>query len=183
MQLARLFLLLAFMAPLGFNFPKFMQMAFSKSERAFPFQLVSFARVTCKWGRENDEQASRLMVFLHLTEMILLIFKFWNTLFFSTRIEWICFLISFNCYFLLFRSYIDIVKPKYHQYWGGIQQIVSRTLSGFCYLCQQLAYLVFSRIFLIACKIGELLGNYQEYPAKSVGKQGEEFLIAALVKS
>jgi hypothetical protein len=31
--------------------------------------------------------------------------------------------------------------------------------------------------------IGELLGSYQEYAAKSVGKQGREFLIAALVKS
>jgi hypothetical protein len=38
----------------------------------------------------------------------------------------------------------------------------------------------FNRIF---SKICELLGSYQEYPAKSVGKQGEEFLIAALVKS
>jgi hypothetical protein len=56
-------------------------------------------------------------------------------------------------------------------------------LSGFCYLCQQLACLVFSRIFLIASEIGELLESYQEYPAKSVGKQGDELLIAALVKS
>jgi hypothetical protein len=38
-------------------------------------------------------------------------------------------------------------------------------------------------IFLIASKTGELLRSYQEYAAKSVGKQGEEFLIAALVKS
>jgi hypothetical protein len=42
---------------------------------------------------------------------------------------------------------------------------------------------VFSRIFLIASKIGESLGSYQEYPAKLVGKQREEFLIAAQVKS
>jgi hypothetical protein len=34
----------------------------------------------------------------------------------------------------------------------------------------------------MASKIGELLGSYQEYPAKSVGKQGKEFLIAAQVK-
>jgi hypothetical protein len=60
---------------------------------------------------------------------------------------------------------------------------LSGLLSGFRYLCQQLAYLVFSRQFLIASKIGESLGSYQEYPAKSVGKQGEEFLIAALVIS
>jgi hypothetical protein len=31
--------------------------------------------------------------------------------------------------------------------------------------------------------MGDLLRSYQEYPAKSVGKQGEEFLIAALLKS
>jgi hypothetical protein len=54
----------------------------------------------------------------------------------------------------------------------GIYQIVFRTLSGFRYLCQQLVYTVLSRIFLIASKIGELLRSYQEYPAKSVGKQG-----------
>jgi hypothetical protein len=36
---------------------------------------------------------------------------------------------------------------------------------------------------MIAIKSGELLRSYQEYPAKSVGKQAEEFLIAALVKS
>jgi hypothetical protein len=36
---------------------------------------------------------------------------------------------------------------------------------------------------MIASEFDELLGSYQEYPAKSVGKQGEEFLIAALVKS
>jgi hypothetical protein len=65
----------------------------------------------------------------------------------------------------------------------GIHPIVLRTLSGFCYLCQQLAYLVDSRIFLMNSKIGESLRSYQEYPAKSVGKQGEEFPIAALVKS
>jgi hypothetical protein len=64
-----------------------------------------------------------------------------------------------------------------------IHQIVIRTLSGFSYLCQQLAYLVFSRIYLIASKIGESLGSYQEYPAKSVGKQEEELLMVALEKS
>jgi hypothetical protein len=32
-------------------------------------------------------------------------------------------------------------------------------------------------------EIGESLGSYQEYPAKSVGKQGEELLIATLLKS
>jgi hypothetical protein len=36
---------------------------------------------------------------------------------------------------------------------------------------------------MIASKIGELIGNYQEYPAKSVAKQREEFLIAVLDKS
>jgi hypothetical protein len=66
---------------------------------------------------------------------------------------------------------------------NGIHQIVIRTLSRFYYLCQQLAYIVLSRIFQIADKINELIGSYQEYPAKSVGKQEEEFLIAALVKS
>jgi hypothetical protein len=65
----------------------------------------------------------------------------------------------------------------------GTHQIVIRTLSGFLYLCQQLAFYVLSRIFLIASKIGELLGSYREYSAKSTGKQGGEFLIAALVKS
>jgi hypothetical protein len=48
---------------------------------------------------------------------------------------------------------------------------------------QQLAYLVFCGIFLIASKIGELLGSYQEYPAKLTGKLGEEFLIDGLVKN
>jgi hypothetical protein len=56
-------------------------------------------------------------------------------------------------------------------------------LTGFCYLCQQLGYLVVSGIFLISSKVGELLWSYQEYPGKSVGKQGEELLIATLVKS
>jgi hypothetical protein len=32
-------------------------------------------------------------------------------------------------------------------------------------------------------KIDELLGSYLEYPAKSIGKQGKEFPIAAPVKS
>jgi hypothetical protein len=41
----------------------------------------------------------------------------------------------------------------------------------------------FRMIFLIISKIGESLGSYQEYFAKSVGKQGEEFLIVALVQS
>jgi hypothetical protein len=66
---------------------------------------------------------------------------------------------------------------------GKIRQIVIRTLSGFRYLCQQLAYLVHSRIFLIASQIDESLGSYQDYSAKLVGKQGGEFMIAALVKS
>jgi hypothetical protein len=35
----------------------------------------------------------------------------------------------------------------------------------------------------MAIIIGESLRSYQEYPAKSVGKQGEEFLIEAQVKS
>jgi hypothetical protein len=48
---------------------------------------------------------------------------------------------------------------------NGIHQIIIRTLSGFRYLCQQLAYLVISRIFLIASKIGRLLGSYQEFSA------------------
>jgi hypothetical protein len=38
-------------------------------------------------------------------------------------------------------------------------------------------------MFLIASKISESLGRYQEYPAKLVGKQEEEFFMAALVKS
>jgi hypothetical protein len=37
-------------------------------------------------------------------------------------------------------------------------------------------------IFLIAIQIGVSLGSYEEYPVESEGKQGEEFLIAALVK-
>jgi hypothetical protein len=36
---------------------------------------------------------------------------------------------------------------------------------------------------VIASKIGELLGSYQEYPAKLVGKRGGDFLIAVLVIS
>jgi hypothetical protein len=67
--------------------------------------------------------------------------------------------------------------------WHGIHQIVIRTLSGLGYLSQQLANKVLSGIFLIASKIGELLWSYQECPAKSVGKQREEFQIAALEKS
>jgi hypothetical protein len=42
---------------------------------------------------------------------------------------------------------------------------------------------VLSRIFLIAGKIGESLGSYQEYSAKSMGKQVGEFLISLLEKS
>jgi hypothetical protein len=45
--------------------------------------------------------------------------------------------------------------------------------SGFHCLCPQLTYLVLCRIFLIASTIGKLIGIYQEYPAKSVGKQGK----------
>jgi hypothetical protein len=61
--------------------------------------------------------------------------------------------------------------------------IVIRTLAGFCYLCQQLPHLVLSKISLIVSEIGDLLGSYQEYPTKSVSKQGEEFMIVAQVKS
>jgi hypothetical protein len=68
-------------------------------------------------------------------------------------------------------------------FWDGMHLIVMRTLSGFRYLCQQPAYLVLSRIFLIASQIDESLESYQDYSAKLVGKQGGEFLIAALVKS
>jgi hypothetical protein len=35
----------------------------------------------------------------------------------------------------------------------------------------------------MSIKIGESLGSYKEYPAKSLGKQGEELLIATQVKS
>jgi hypothetical protein len=41
------------------------------------------------------------------------------------------------------------------------------------YLFQQLVYLVDNKIFLIASKIGESLESYQEYAAKTVGKQKE----------
>jgi hypothetical protein len=75
------------------------------------------------------------------------------------------------------------LSPLILQFRVGIHQIVIRTLSVFRYLCQQLAYLELSNIFLIASKIGESLRRYQEYPAKTVGKQGEKFLIAALVSS
>jgi hypothetical protein len=61
--------------------------------------------------------------------------------------------------------------------------IFIRTLAGFRYLCPQLAYLVLSKIFLIVSEIGDLLRSYQEYPTKSVSKQGEDFLIVALVES
>jgi hypothetical protein len=63
----------------------------------------------------------------------------------------------------------------------GFTKLVIRT-KGICYPCQQLAYLGLCRIFLIARNIGDKLRSYQEYPAKLVGKQGKEFLIAALVK-
>jgi hypothetical protein len=53
---------------------------------------------------------------------------------------------------------------------GFHHKIVIRTLSGFCYLCQQLAYLVLRRIFMIASQIGELLGSYQKYLAKWASK-------------
>jgi hypothetical protein len=43
--------------------------------------------------------------------------------------------------------------------------------------------LVKIKIFVRASQIGELLGSRQEYPSKSVGKQKDEFLIAALVDS
>jgi hypothetical protein len=49
-------------------------------------------------------------------------------------------------------------------------------------MCHQLAYVVLSGIFLIASKIGESLGS-PEYPDKSVGKQGGEFLIAVEEKN
>jgi hypothetical protein len=67
--------------------------------------------------------------------------------------------------------------------WDGIHQVVIRNLSGYRYLCQQLAYLVLCRIFLKDSKIGLLLKSYQKYPAKSVGKLGEEFLIVELERS
>jgi hypothetical protein len=41
---------------------------------------------------------------------------------------------------------------------------------------------VFSKIFLKAIEIGELLESYQEYLAQSMGKQGGEFLMASLEK-
>jgi hypothetical protein len=65
----------------------------------------------------------------------------------------------------------------------GIHHMFIMTSSGFHYLCQQLAYLELSRILLIGIIIVELLGSYQEYPAMSLGKQGELSLIAVLVKS
>jgi hypothetical protein len=60
-----------------------------------------------------------------------------------------------------------------------IHQIVIVTLSGFSDLCQQLAYLVFIRIFQIAGKFGESLESNQEYP----GKQEIFFVIAAQEKN
>jgi hypothetical protein len=78
--------------------------------------------------------------------------------------------------------YIAVYTKRRRSVVDGIHQIVIKTLSGFRYLCQQLAYLVLSRVFLIASTIGEFLESYQEYPAKSVGKQEGEFLIVVLVK-
>jgi hypothetical protein len=50
-------------------------------------------------------------------------------------------------------------------------------------LCQQLAFLFLNWIFLMANSIvGKLLGSYQDYPAKSEGKQENEFLVAVLVR-
>jgi hypothetical protein len=63
----------------------------------------------------------------------------------------------------------------------GSYKIVIRTLSGFI-LPVSTTHL-FSRIFMIDSKIVESLGSCQKYPAKSAGKQGEELLIVALVKS
>jgi hypothetical protein len=60
---------------------------------------------------------------------------------------------------------------------------LSGLLEDFVSWQKQFGYLVLSGMFLIASKICELLRSYQEYPAKSVGKKREEFLIAALVKS
>lgn len=40
-----------------------------------------------------------------------------------------------------------------------------------------------SRIFMIVSKIDELLRSYPKYSAKSVSKQGEEILVATLVKN
>jgi hypothetical protein len=37
-------------------------------------------------------------------------------------------------------------------------------------MCQQLAYFLDIRIFLIACKIGESRESYQAYPAKLASK-------------
>jgi hypothetical protein len=74
-------------------------------------------------------------------------------------------------------------KVPFKKTLGEIHQIVIRTLSGFRYLCKTLAYLVFSRIFVIARKIGESLGSSHEYSAKSAGKQEEEFLMAVLEKN
>jgi hypothetical protein len=52
-------------------------------------------------------------------------------------------------------------------FWDNVHQIVIRTLSRFCYLCQQLAYFVLCRKLLIASQNGEALGSYQEYPSNS----------------
>jgi hypothetical protein len=41
---------------------------------------------------------------------------------------------------------------------------------------------MFSKIFLIASKIGESLGSFQEYPDKLMSEQGDTFLIVTLVK-
>jgi hypothetical protein len=62
----------------------------------------------------------------------------------------------------------------------GIHQIVNLDLIRILLV---LATRLFRTWQDIPVKIGELLGSYQEYPAKSVGKQGEELLIAVPVKS
>jgi hypothetical protein len=66
----------------------------------------------------------------------------------------------------------------------GIHTIVIRTLyTDFVACVNKLLFLYFAGCSLKASKKGELLCSYKEYPAKSVGEQGKEFLIAAQVKS
>jgi hypothetical protein len=78
-------------------------------------------------------------------------------------------LLECSCVAVLFLSHSDTsrkpmqlisVRPL-DQRWDRIHQIVSNSLAGLFYLCHQHTYLVVSRIFLIASKIGELLGSYQ----------------------
>jgi hypothetical protein len=74
---------------------------------------------------------------------------------------------------------------KMEEVWRGLQGADSPNCYEdlrFCYLCKQLAYLVCGRIFMTSSEIGELLGSYQEYPAKFVGKQGEQFLKSGVSK-